>query len=373
LPIKKLEMSILTINCGSSSLKFSLYKTGKFIECEKNGVIEKIGETFKNHEEAIRHIMKDFDKSKIKMIVHRVVHGGEKFSKPTVATGKTIKELEKISSLAPLHNPANIKGIKICKKIFPKIKQVIVFDTAFYSSLEEKSYAYAIPKELRTKFKIRKYGFHGTNHKFVAEKAIELMKSKRKLKIISCHLGNGSSVTASIGGKAIETSMGFTPLDGLVMGKRCGAIDPGAVLKIQQIKKFSPEQASHFLNNKCGLYALSELSGDMREIYQSSLKGRERSTFTIEYISYQLAKIIGSYISAMSGLDALIFTAAMGENAFYIREKTCGYLSYIGIKLDRQKNKKCEQLISSKKSKIKVFVIKANEELQMVKETLNKI
>jgi len=390
-------MKILVINCGSSSLKFSLFNCGK--ECKETAVghIDGIGLkntkfTFKSeqynlgltikcksHSEAINIATKTLIKSnviknlsEINYVSHRVVHGGEKYKKATLIDKTTIKDIEKLSRLAPLHNPINLEGIKACKKLFPKTKQVAVFDTSFLQTLPEKAYLYAIPKYLHSKFNIRKYGFHGTNHKYITSETIKLLKDNKTKKIISCHLGNGSSITASIDGKAVETSMGFTPLEGLPMGTRSGNLDPSVILEIQKIKKLNTQKTDEFLNTECGLKALSEGSSDMRDIYAKYLKKDKIATFTIEYLSYSIAKYIGAYTAAMNGLDAIAFTGGMGEKAFYVREKTCNYLKHLGVELDKKKNEKSAQLISSKKSKIKVFVITADENKEIALET-NKI
>jgi len=303
----------------------------------------------KNHTEAIKFALKKLPVKEIAFVAHRVVHGGEKYSKPVNLNDKTIKEIAKLSSLAPLHNPINLEGILACKKLLPGAPQVAVFDTAFYSTLSPKAYLYAIPHDLYEKHHIRRYGFHGTNHKYVTEKAIKMLK-KKNAKIISCHLGNGSSITASLGGKAVDTSMGFTPLEGIPMGTRCGSIDPAVVIKIQELKKLSPQKTKDFLNNECGLKALSHGFSDMRDIYHRSLKKDKNAIQAMEIFSYQIAKHIGAYAASLNGLDALIFTGGIGENAFYIRKKVCEYLKHL--------------------KRFHVFVIKANEEYQIAKDSL---
>lgn len=363
-------MKILVINCGSSSLKFKLFKTGKELLELACGAIERIGTkecklTFKggnknlglksiskNHTQAIKESLDLLKKNtiissnkEIDVVGHRIVHGGEKYQKPVKIDAKVLKEIKELFKLAPLHNPVNLEGIMACKKLLPKAKNIAVFDTAFHQTLPAKAYKYAIPHELYERHGIRKYGFHGTNHEYVTRTVTELLKNKSNLKIISIHLGNGSSITASVDGKAIDTTMGFTPLEGLPMGTRSGSIDPSIVTEIQKLKKFNPKRTEEYLNSECGLLALSELSSDMRDIYQASLKGNEKATATIEHLSYQIAKYIGGYACAMNGLDAIAFTGTMGEKAFYIRDQVCAYLKHLG--------------------KIKVFVIKANEEYQI--------
>lgn len=386
-------MKILVINCGSSSLKFSLFEAKREYTETAKGAIDRIGFpdtkfTFKSgkynlgltikcssHTKAIELAIGTLVKSEvikktseIDLIAHRVVHGGEKYTKAVQITAQVIKDIEKLSSLAPLHNPINLEGILACKKLLPRTLQAAIFDTSFLQTLPEKAYLYAIPKEFHTKFHIRKYGFHGTNHKYVTNKAIKLLNNRSNLKTISCHLGNGSSITASINGKAVETSMGFTPMEGLPMGSRSGAIDPSVVLEIQKIKKINTKDTEKFLNSECGLKALSEGFADMRDIYARYLKKDKAATLAIEYLSYSIAKYIGSYAAAMNGLDSIIFTGGLGEKAFYVREKTCEYLNFLGVKLDKLKNKNCDEIISDKTSKVKVFVIEADENLQMATE-----
>lgn len=383
-------MNLLVINSGSSSLKFKLFKTGKELQTVAEGLIDKIGSKdcrlsfknqnknlgiksqSKNHTEALKEVLELLKKTEtiksvkeINVVGHRVVHGGEKFTKPTKIDAKVIKEIEKISRLAPLHNPTNLQCVKTAKKLFPKSKHIAVFDTAFYKTLEEKAFLYAIPTEFYEKHGIRRYGFHGTNHEYVTTKAITLLNNKKNLKIISVHLGNGSSITASVDGKATDTTMGFTPLEGLIMGTRSGSIDPSIPLEIQKIKKLKPQEVDDILNHKSGLLALSGISSDMREIYKASLQNNSKANLTIEYLSYQIAKYIGGFVASLNGVNAIVFTGTMGEKAFYVREKACEYLSHIGVELDKKKNKLCEQTISSKNSKVKVFVIKADEELQI--------
>jgi acetate kinase len=312
-------------------------------------MIDRIGTKVKNHTQAVEKVFQILKNEKIDVIAHRVVHGGEKYSKPVKLDSKTIKEIAKLSPLAPLHNPVNLEGIKACKKFMPKVPQVAVFDTAFYSTLKPKTYLYAIPYELYKNNHIRRYGFHGTNHKYVTEKAIKIL-NKKNAKIISCHLGNGSSITASLNGKAVDTSMGFTPLEGVPMGTRCGSIDPAIVLKIQELRKLSPQKTKDFLNNECGLKALSRGFSDMRDIYHRSLKKEKNALLAMEIFSYQIAKYVGAYTASLNGLDALIFTGGIGENAFYIRKQVCEYLKYLPSK--------------------KVLVIKADEEYQIAKDSL---
>lgn len=387
-------MKILVINAGSSSIKSKLFEKKKdflplakfhidgiglasckliFKSENKNiGLKQKV----KNHEEGVKILLKTLidtgvieSLKEIQAIGHRVVHGGEKYSEPTKIDARVIKTIEKLSSLAPLHNPANLEAIKACKKLLPRVPQVAIFDTAFHQTMPEKAYLYGLPRELYEKHDIRRYGFHGTSHKYVTETAIKLLK-KKNLKIISCHIGNGSSITASINGKSIDTSMGFTPLEGIMMGTRSGSIDPAIPLHLQKELKMKPDQVDHTLNHESGLKGFSEISSDMRNIYAKYKEKDPRAILTIETLSYQIAKYLGAYTAAMDGLDALIFTGGLGEKAFYVREQACSYLSHLGLKLNSKKNENCEELISDGKSKIKVLVIPTNENLQIAKETI---
>jgi len=386
----------LVINCGSSSLKFELFTGGTKPSSIAKGLIDRIGKpdckiTFKSsdsnlglqdkikdHTAAVKYAFalllksESIEKlSEISLIGHRVVHGGEKHTKAVRIDAKVLKEIHKLSPLAPLHNPINLKGIEACKKLLPRVKQVAVFDTAFHQTLDEKAYLYAIPQELYTKHGIRKYGFHGTSHKYVTNETIKRLKNKSGLKIITCHFGNGSSITASKSGKVVDTSHGYTPVEGIPMGTRSGSIDPIIPLKLQQIKKWTPAKVDEFLNRECGLKGLSGISSDMREIYAESLAKNPDAILTIDHLAFHSAKYIGSYIAALDGLDALVFTAGMGEKAFYVRERICAHFSHLGLRLDKSKNKQCKELISSKSSKIKVFVIPTDEECQIAKESLN--
>jgi len=386
-------MYILTINSGSSSLRFRLFKMTKtpselavghidgigietcrftFKTAKKN-----IGQNFevKNHKEAIALCLETLTKTKviddikeIEAVGHRVVHGGEKYTEPTKITKPVLSQIEKLSYLAPLHNPANIEGIKACQELLKKAKQVAVFDTAFHKTMPEKAYKYGLPEEYYSKHQIRRYGFHGTSHKFVIDQAIKLTKNK-KAKIISCHLGNGCSLTASESGKSLDTSMGMTPLEGPIMGTRSGNIDPGILLHLNKEFKMSMKQIDKLLNHESGLKAISEISSDMRHIYEASKKKDKKAIFAIEIFCYTIAKYIGAYTATLNGIDTLVFTGGIGEKAFYVREQICQYLEYLGVTLDKTKNKKCAEEISSKKSKVNVLVIPTNEELQIAKET----
>lgn len=386
-------MKILVINAGSSSIKSKLFEKKKDIEPIAKFHIDGIGlkqcklifksenkniglkQKVKNHEEGIKLLLKTLLDTKtienlkeIKIVGHRVVHGGEKYSEPVKIDIRVIKTIDELSSLAPLHNPANLQAIKACKKLIKHAPQIAVFDTAFHQTMPEKAYLYGLPYEYYKKHNIRRYGFHGTSHKYVTETAIKLLK-KKNLKIISCHIGNGSSITASINGKSVDTSMGFTPLEGIMMGTRSGSIDPAIVLHLQKELKMKPATIDNLLNHESGLKGFSEISPDMRNIYAKYKEKDPRAILTIETLSYQIAKYLGAYTAAMNGLDAVIFTGGLGEKAFYVREKTCSYLNHSGLKLNPKKNKNCEQLISDSKSKIKVFVIPTNEEKEIASQS----
>ena len=388
-------MKILTINAGSSSLKISLFQNKKettqiiidginknrckFSYKSKN---KDIGQhkKFKNHEIAFKFSLELLTKyqaikdlKEIEAVGHRVVHGGEKYNQSIKIDSRVIKTIDKLSNLAPLHNPVNLAAIKIAKKLLPrKTKHIAVFDTSFHQTMPEKAYLYGIPYKLYKKESIRRYGFHGTNHKFVINTAIKNTK-KRKSKIVSCHLGNGASITAAVNGKSVDTSMGFTPLEGIIMGTRSGSIDPAISFHLQKNLKLKADQVDKLLNKESGLIGLSEISSDMRDIYEKYKDKDERAIRTIEVLSYQIAKYIGAYSAAMNGLDTIIFTGGLGEKAFYIREKVIAYLEYLNFKIDKIKNKKSkgEYFDEISKGKNKIFVIKANEAFQIAKETLD--
>jgi acetate kinase len=392
-------MLTLVINSGSSSLKASLFEGKKEPKLLAKALVDGIGEekcklTFsspnkdlgisqkvKNHEEGLKLVLENLKKyeviaknTDINAIGHRVVHGGEKYSAPTKIDAKVIKEIERLSYLAPLHNPVNLQTIKATKKIFSKAKQIAVFDTAFHQTMPEKAYLYALPYEMYEKEGVRRYGFHGTSHQFVVNQALKLLKKlpktkqPKEAKIVSCHLGNGSSITASINGKSVDTSMGMTPLEGIPMGTRCGSIDPAIFTHLGKTRKIA--KVDEILNKESGLKGLSQISSDMRDIYQAAKKGDKQAELTIEHLCYQIAKYIGAYTAAMQGIDALIFTGGMGEKATYIREKVCAYLSYLNLQLDPKLNKAHEEELSGKKSKVAIYLIPTNEGKQIAIETL---
>ncbi|MBT6069135.1 acetate kinase [Candidatus Peregrinibacteria bacterium] len=389
---------VLVINCGSSSIKLTIFEE-KFEILHKE-YIEKV----KNHKTALRKALKRLKKDKfplenIRKVGHRVVHGGEKYTAPTRITAKVLKELEGLSQLAPLHNPANIAGIKACMKLFPNATHTAVFDTAYFSTLPEKAYLYALPFELYKKHDIRKYGFHGTSHEYVVNEALSYLKKNKSnspTRVVSCHLGNGASITASVNGVAVDTSMGFTPLEGIPMGTRSGDIDPAIIFHLAKSTKRTSLKKSlkkihTMLEKESGLKGVSELSHDMRVLRDAYFirdqKGKlkpfkklsraeralhEKANRTMQLFCYRIAKYIGGYAASLNGLDTIIFTATIGEKADYIRKWVCEYLEYMRVKLDNRKNTACTnpkelKLIHDKKSKVKVFVIPTNEALQIAR------
>jgi acetate kinase len=390
-------MKILIVNTGSSSLKFQLIDSADNFKELFYGIVDGIGKKncfidakieckgkrihyskkIKTHEKGLFEAIGIMLKNKvisslkdIKAIGHRVVHGGEKYNKAVIITGDVKKVIKELIELAPLHNPANLEGILACQKLLPGIKNIAVFDTAFHQTLPEKAFRYAIPKEYYNKYKIRRYGFHGTSHQYVSEQTYKLLKNK-KAKIITCHLGNGSSLSAVENGKCIDTSMGFTPLEGVVMGTRSGTIDPAIILYLIKKNKLTTEEIDEILNYKSGILAISGISSDVRDIWAKAQRKNKNALFTLEYLAYNIAKQIGAYAAAMNGIDAITFTAGIGENAWYLREGICSYLNFLGLKLESKNNKACKIKISSDQSKVKVFVIPTNEGRKIAEEVIN--
>ncbi len=384
------SLKILVLNAGSSSLKFQLIDSQTESQLIK-GVFDSIGTPkcflqvsahgqdikksifVKSHEEAVALALKALISFKIissfndiSLIGHRVVHGGEEFSKPVFITEEVIREIKKFSEFAPLHNPANLAGINACRKILPDKKQVAVFDTAFHSTIPKQAFLYGIPYELYEKYGIRKYGFHGISTRYVAGKASDILE-KESHEMIVCHLGNGSSITAIKDGESIDTSMGFTPLDGLIMGTRSGEIDPEIVLFLIK-KHYSIEKMENLLNKSSGLKGIAGLSSDVRDLREASLNGNKMAQLALDMLAYRITLFIGGYMTILHGMDALVFTGGIGENAWYIREQVCEALAFAGLKLNSQKNKANKKIISSDDSKIKVMVIPTNEELEIAKE-----
>lgn len=375
-------MLTLVLNAGSSSLRFALFDEKLALlykghidgigqpTCHFRHYLEKGEEQekckIKDHKEAIEYAKKKLNGYQIKKVAHRVVHGGEKFTEALELSFLKIRELEKLSSLAPLHNPANIAAIKAARKILPKAKHFAIFDTAFHSSLPEHAYLYGLPYKLYKKEGIRRYGFHGTSHKFVSDEAAKLLR-KKSAKIISCHIGNGVSVSAIKNGKSVDTSMGFTPLEGPMMGTRSGTIDPAIIFHLAKKRKL--DDIKQMLEKESGFKGMSEIGSDIRMLWAKPNSAGTKRTFAL--FSYQMAKIILGMFAPLGKPDAIVFTAGIGENAYYLRGQICEYLKEFGVQLDEKANKKCETIISKKTSKIKVFVIKTEEELEMAKQIRN--
>lgn len=397
-------MKILVINCGSSSLKYQLINMENE-EVLAQGLVERIGiegsiltqkvegrdkyiieQPMKDHQDAIRLVLgalvddahgviKSMDE--ISAVGHRVVHGGEKYSKSVLVDDEVMNYLEECVKLAPLHNPPNIIGINACKALMPNTPMAVVFDTAFHQTMPAKAFTYAIPYELYQKHGIRRYGFHGTSHKYVSRKVAEVMdKNIEDLKIITCHLGNGGSLTAVDGGKSVDTSMGFTPLEGIVMGTRSGNIDPAIVTYLINELGYTSEEVNTMLNKKSGLLGISELSSDFRDIRDAAFdRKEERAILTKDVFFYSIKKQIGAYAAAMGGVDVIVFTAGIGENSIETREGVLEGLEFLGVKLDKEKNAIRADIneISTDDSRVKAYVIATNEELMIAKETLELI
>jgi len=309
----------------------------------------------------------------IKAVGHRVVHGGEKFSGSVMITKEVIDALEECSELAPLHNPPNLMGIYACQEIMPKTPMVGVFDTAFHQSMPPSSYLYALPYEYYEKYKIRRYGFHGTSHKYVALKAAELLgKPLEELNVVTCHLGNGASMTAVQNGKSLDTTMGFTPLEGLVMGTRCGDIDPAIISYIMDKESMSIDDVNNVMNKKSGVLGISGISSDFRDLEEASDQGNERARIALEIFYKKVTKYIGAFAAEMGGLDAIVFTAGLGENSDVARRKICETLGFMGATIDDSKNdgtRGIEAIISTDDSKVKIVLMPTNEELMIARET----
>lgn len=390
-------MKVLVLNCGSSSIKYQLINTDTETALAK-GLVERIGmagavlshsrhdgESIKiageilDHQIAIEYVIAILlspnhgvikDIREIDAVGHRVVHGGESFTGSVLITDEVIKVLQENIELAPLHNPPNIKGIQATIRLLPNTPQVGVFDTAFHSKMPPRSYLYGIPYELYKKYKIRRYGFHGTSHLYVSRKAAEMIgKDINQLKIVTAHLGNGCSMAAVDGGISVDTTMGFTPLEGLLMGTRSGDLDPSLILYIMGKEGLSLSEAGTLLNKHSGLIGISGESSDMREILASVKDEQKRAIYAFEIFCYRIKKYVGAYSAAMGGLDALVFTGGIGENAAEVRQEVCKNLEYLGIKLDKLKNENREIIISDNSSKVKVYRIPTNEELVIAMDT----
>ena len=393
-------MKVLVLNCGSSSIKYKLYDMdslsvmaaggiekiglpGAFLKTKKP-VEEKILNDIPTHDEGLEMIFKsltDPEKGVLKSldeidaVGHRMVHGGEKFNQSTILTDQVLEEFVACSELAPLHNPANLKGVKAVAELMPNMVQVGVFDTAFHQTMPDYAYMYALPYELYTKYHVRRYGFHGTSHRYVAQRVCDFLGCDIKdKKIISCHIGNGASVAAVKYGKCVDTSMGLTPLEGLMMGTRCGDIDAGAVTYIQKKLNLDADGVSNLLNKESGVAGFSGLSSDMRELEAAEQNGDPHAILTLKMYNYRIKKYIGAYAAAMNGVDIIVFTAGVGENQYGVRSGVCQDMDWLGINLDLAKNDSVrgeEAIISTPDSKVTVCLIPTDEELMVATDTMN--
>ncbi|MDD7437969.1 MAG: acetate kinase [Bacteroidales bacterium] len=394
-------MKILVLNCGSSSVKYKLYDMSDESEITSGGV-EKVGlpdsflkfkkangekvtieHDMPTQKEAVQLILdtlvnpeyafiKSYDE--IGAVGHRMVHGGEKFSESVVITDEVLKAVEELIVLAPLHNPANIKGVEATAKLLPHAKQVGVFDTAFHQTMEPHAYMYALPYRMYSDLKVRRYGFHGTSHRYVSKRACEILGlDYSKAKLITCHIGNGGSIAAINGGKVIDTTMGLTPTEGLMMGTRSGDVDPGALVFIMEQEGLDAAGLSKLVNKESGVAGFSEISSDMRDIEDAIAAGNERAKLTLKMYDYRIKKYVGAYLAALNGADAIIFTGGVGENQASTREYVCSDMEYAGIEIDKELNNSVrakEIVLSTDKSKVKVMIVPTDEELLIARDTL---
>ncbi|MGL5695068.1 MAG: acetate kinase, partial [Peptostreptococcaceae bacterium] len=392
---------VLVLNCGSSSLKYQLIDMsneavlcvglverigieGSILKQEKDGVEGKyiVEQPMKNHEEAIKLVLNAIvdptyggvkDINEVEAVGHRVVHAGEKFATSVVITEEVEAALKECIALAPLHNPANIMGIDACKAILPGVPMVGVFDTAFHQTMPKKSYLYGLPHELYTKYGVRRYGFHGTSHKYVSQRAAAMLgKNIEDVKVITCHLGNGASVAAIDGGKCVDTSMGFTPLEGLIMGTRCGDIDPAIIPFLMRKENLDADGIDNVMNKQSGVYGMTGISSDFRDIEDAAAKGDEKAQVALEAYAQKVKKYIGSYAAEMNGVDAVVFTAGVGENGIDMRADIASNMEFLGMKLDAEANKVRgkERVISTEDSAVKILLIPTNEELMIARDTV---
>ena len=393
-------MNVLVINCGSSSLKYQLINSdtedvlakglcerigidGRLVY-QKTGLDKEITEAaMPTHKQAIQMVLDAIVNPKagalkslaeVDAVGHRVVHGGEKFASSVVLTEEVLAQIEECNDLAPLHNPANLIGIRACQELMPNVPMVGVFDTAFHQTMPKKAYLYGLPHEYYEKYKVRRYGFHGTSHSFVSKRLVEYLgMDLNNSKVIVAHLGNGASVSAVVNGKCVDTSMGLTPLEGLVMGTRSGDIDPAIMEFIAKKENLDIEGVMNVLNKKSGVQGMTGISSDFRDLEAAYNEGNEYAINAIEVFCYRVAKYIGSYVAAMNGVDAIAFTAGIGENTNLVRRKIVAYLGYLGITIDNEVNDAThgdEAVISTPDSKVKVCVIPTNEELAIARETV---
>ena len=394
-------MKVLVLNCGSSSLKYQLIDMsneavlcvglverigieGSILKQEKDGVEGKyiVEQPMKDHEDAIKLVLDAVldptyggvkEMSEIEAVGHRVVHGGEKFASSVVITEEVENAMKECIELAPLHNPANIMGIDACKAILPGVPMVGVFDTAFHQTMPKSSYLYGLPHELYSKYGVRRYGFHGTSHKYVSQRAAAMLgKNIEDVKIITCHLGNGASIAAIDGGVCVDTSMGFTPLEGLIMGTRCGDIDAAILPFLMEKENLDAKGLSDLMNKKSGVYGMTGISSDFRDIEDAAAKGDEKAQVALDAYAQRVKKYIGSYAAEMNGVDAVVFTAGVGENGIDMREAIASNMEFLGMKLDKEANKVRgkERVISTEDSKVKILLIPTNEELMIARDTV---
>ena len=394
-------MKVLVLNCGSSSLKYQLIDMsneavlcvglverigidGSILKQEKDGVEGKyiVEQPMKNHEDAIKLVLDAVldptyggvkEMNEIEAVGHRVVHGGEKFASSVVITEDVENAIKECIDLAPLHNPANIMGIDACKAILPGVPMVAVFDTAFHQTMPKKSYLYGLPHELYTKYGVRRYGFHGTSHKYVSQRAAAMLgKNIEDVKIITCHLGNGASIAAIDGGKCVDTSMGFTPLEGLIMGTRCGDIDPAILPFLMRKENLDADGIDNIMNKQSGVYGMTGISSDFRDIEDAAAAGEEKAQVALDAYAQRVKKYIGSYAAEMNGVDAVVFTAGVGENGIDMREAIASNMEFLGMELDKEANKVRgkERVISTENSRVKILLIPTNEELVIARDTV---
>ena len=395
-------MKILVLNCGSSSIKYALYNMdtkevmtsggaervgldGAFVKVKMaNGEKKQIMHDIPEHTEGVKFIFSLLtdpeigvikDLKEIDAVGHRMVHGGEKFNKSVLLNEEVLKVFEECSDLAPLHNPANLKGVNAVSELMPGLPQVGVFDTAFHQTMPDYAYMYAVPYELYEKYAIRRYGFHGTSHRYVAQRVCDFLGvNPEDKKIITCHIGNGASIAAVDCGKCVDTSMGLTPLEGVMMGTRSGDIDGGAVAFLQKKLNLDADGISDLLNKKSGVLGITELSSDMREVEAACEKGEPKAVLAMQMYNYRIKKYIGAYAAAMGGVDIIVFTAGVGENQWCTRQESCEGLEFLGVKIDKELNKGLrgvEKVISTPDSKVTVCIIPTDEELMIATDTMN--
>ena len=393
-------MNILVINAGSSSLKYQFIDMTTEHVLAK-GVAERIGiadsilkhqatgkerhdvrQDMHDHIDAVKLVLNMLidpeygvikDMGEINAVGHRVLHGGERFTNSVIINDEVIKAIEDHIELGPLHNPANLMGIQACEKVMPNVPMVAVFDTAFHQTMPKKAYLYALPYDAYKRLRIRRYGFHGTSHRYVSQRVAQLLhRSFDELKIITCHLGNGSSVAAIKYGKCIDTSMGLTPLEGLVMGTRCGDIDPAIVCYIMKKENLTVDEMDNYMNKKSGVLGLSGVSSDFRDLEAAAKEGNERAQMALQVFAYRVKKYIGSYAAAMGGVDCIVFTGGIGENTGSMRKLICEDLNFLGLVIDDERNKirAQEQIITTDGSRVKVVIVPTNEELMIARDTL---